>query len=846
MPKRILLLLLCSFLVLSKAWATHIVGGEFELQYLQRSEYRLTLNLYFDDVNGSPGALDPYITVNIFQKSSNRLMQSKVMPLREQSFVPYTNIDCTVGSLRTRKLVYNEQITLPASQYSNPAGYYVTWERCCRNRTISNIVSPENAAQTFYMEFPAVVRDGQPFINSSPRLFPPLSDYACINELFYFDFDGTDPDGDSLVYDMVTPLNGFTSALNPNAPSQQYPYTPRSGPYPEIGWLPGYSKDTQIKGNPAMNINARTGQLTMRPQNKGLYVFGVRCQEFRNGVKIGEVRRDFQVLVLDCQINASPQVMALEQGQNVFYQANQVLRLDPAGSRCIEVLFTDPDLQEFVQLRAQPVNFDSQDYTLNGVTSGTINQDGTSSDTLRATLCFDECFDTGGKVYQMDLIVKDDGCSLPRQDTVHLNFVINPVPDAPPALALSTPKRVFEVQQGDVLNFDVTGTDSDGQDVTLTAKGLNFDLASQPVTFENQTKPAEVTSPFLWQIDCSTVQQESYQVEFTASSVVCGKTIEKKEVVEVRPIYKNNVPSISTDQQVLVINLEPGQPYEAKVFGKDIDLDALALSAAGNGFNLGDLGMDFTSTGGQGSAEGLFRWVATCNAATGNVIRVNFNLKEDACVPSPDQQLVLEFHIIAPNDAPVITTDKPVLSFDLNLNEPFEAKLFGDDINLDPLRLRAEGDGFNLADYGMNFTATDGKGKADGTFNWVANCKAAGQEVIRVNFKLAEDACTPFPEQVLTMEFRVTAPQLADFLPPNIFTPNDDGLNDYFEIPGLPTDFCSAVFSNIVIYNRWGKEVFRSTNSDFKWDGKGVNVGVYFYVIDFGTSKYKGSITIAE
>lgn len=846
MPKRILLLLLCSFLVLSKAWATHIVGGEFELKYLQLNEYKLTLNLYFDDVNGSPGALDQYISVSIFKKSTNRLMQTKMMPLRGRSSVPYTNIDCTYGKLSTSKLVYDEQISLPASQYNDPAGYYITWERCCRNRTINNIVSPEDAAQTFYMEFPPVVRNGQPFVNSSPQLFPPLSDYACVNELFYFDFNGTDPDGDSLVYDMVTPLNGFTTAANPNAPSQNFSYNPRPAPYPEINWQPGFSTEVQVKGSPAMNIDARSGQLTMRPQSKGLYVFGVRCREFRNGVKIGEVRRDFQVLVLDCQTNESPQVMALEQGQKVFYQANQVLRINPTGSRCIELLFTDPDLQEFVQLRAQPVNFSSQDYTLNGVTSGIINKSGANGDTLRATLCFNECFDTGGKIYQMDLIVKDDGCSLPRQDTVHLNFVIDPIPDAPPALALSTPKRIIEVQQGDVINFDVTGTDSDGQDVTLTAKGLNFDLASQPIEFETRTKPAEVTSPFLWQIDCSTLQQESYQVEFTASSVVCGKTIEKKEVVEVRPIYKNNIPSISTDQQVLVINLELGQPYEAKLFGKDIDLDALALSAAGSGFNLADLGMDFTSTGGKGSAEGLFRWTATCNAATGNVMRVTFNLEEDACVPSPDQQLVLEFHVNAPNDAPVISTDKPVLAFDLNLNESFEAKLFGDDINLDQLQLRAEGDGFNLADYGMNFTAANGKGKADGTFNWVANCRAAEQEVIRVNFKLAEDACTPFPDQVLTMEFRVKAPQLQDFVPPNIFTPNGDGLNDYFGIPGLPSDFCSAVFSNIVIYNRWGKEVYRSASSSFKWDGENVNDGIYFYVIDFGTSKYKGSITIAR
>ncbi|WP_425440668.1 gliding motility-associated C-terminal domain-containing protein [Pontibacter mucosus] len=53
-------------------------------------------------------------------------------------------------------------------------------------------------------------------------------------------------------------------------------------------------------------------------------------------------------------------------------------------------------------------------------------------------------------------------------------------------------------------------------------------------------------------------------------------------------------------------------------------------------------------------------------------------------------------------------------------------------------------------------------------------------------------------------------------------------------------------FSSIKIYNRWGKEVFRSQDSGFRWDGYGVNDGVYFYVLDYGTTTYKGSVTIVR
>ena len=55
---------------------------------------------------------------------------------------------------------------------------------------------------------------------------------------------------------------------------------------------------------------------------------------------------------------------------------------------------------------------------------------------------------------------------------------------------------------------------------------------------------------------------------------------------------------------------------------------------------------------------------------------------------------MLEFRINSPNNAPVLTSDKPVLTFDLKLNENFEAQLAGTDIDLDNLIITAAGDGF--------------------------------------------------------------------------------------------------------------------------------------------------------
>jgi hypothetical protein len=140
------------------AWATHIVGGELDLQYLQADSYQLSMNLYFDAVNGSPGALDGSLIAGIYDKATNRQMTTVLLPLVNDAYVNYSNPACTVGSLSTRQLLYRNTIQLPAATYNGTQGYYVAVERCCRNNVIFNIVSPGNAAQTFYLEFPAVVQ----------------------------------------------------------------------------------------------------------------------------------------------------------------------------------------------------------------------------------------------------------------------------------------------------------------------------------------------------------------------------------------------------------------------------------------------------------------------------------------------------------------------------------------------------------------------------------------------------------------------------------------------------------------------------------------------------------------
>ncbi len=71
---------------------------------------------------------------------------------------------------------------------------------------------------------------------------------------------------------------------------------------------------------------------------------------------------------------------------------------------------------------------------------------------------------------------------------------------------------------------------------------------------------------------------------------------------------------------------------------------------------------------------------------------------------------------------------------------------------------------------------------------------------------------------------------------PDGFSPNGDGVNDYFVIPGIQ----NFPQNKLVVYNRWGSEIYNATGYENSWDGtsnkKGamgdpLAAGTYFYVL---------------
>jgi gliding motility-associated-like protein len=524
--------------------ATHIVGGEIQVRHIRDNNYDFILNLYFDLINGDADAKDQSIRISIFSKSTNVFMDSLRLPIVYEQDVPYSNPACANATVRTRYIRYLRNASLDYNKYTDQAGYYVIWERCCRNNVISNINKPGDTGMTFYTEIPRI-STGQlrtPFINSSPIFNIPKGDYLCSGRPFTMDFGATDVDGDQLRYFLDTPLAG-NSRPNPN--SLVIP-NPIRAPYASVTWNIGYTANTAIPHNPSvptnqLNIEPTTGFLRVTPSLTGLYVLSVRCEEYRSGVKIGEVRRDFQFKVIDCPLNNKPTVRlqtGTASGVPVYYQEGQILTLTP-DNLCFNVLGTDVDNPEPLSFRVRGVNFAVRSNMLSP-TSGTVRG---TLDTLKSQFCWDKCLfstkDAQGNYipYIMDLIVADDGCPANLSDTVRVSLIYPPVANNAPTMGSDAPVDVsgqydyiMTREVGQAFEFNVFGNDIDNDMLTLSMQGVGFSPADLGMQFEPKSGKGSVTSKFTWANGCAGVTQQDNEfiLEFIVKEESTCNRSEKK------------------------------------------------------------------------------------------------------------------------------------------------------------------------------------------------------------------------------------------------------------------------------------------------------------------------------
>lgn len=285
-------------------WAAHIIGGELTYECLGSGTYEFTLKLY-RDCNGGGAPFDgagssPFpATISIFKGSASQDFKTYNETNPDIDFIPIAASNpCIVppSGICVESGIYTWTDVLPVINES----YTISYQRCCRNNTISNLVSPGDVGATYTIE---ITPTAQSLCNSSPEFenLPPI--VICSNQELEFDFSATDKDGDQLVYSLCSPLTGGgNNTQNPTALNGVAP-DPDSPPgYDGVPFIPNqFSASNPMGGSPPLSIDANTGILTGVPVFLGQFVVGVCVEEYRNGELLSTVTRDFQFNVTTCQ-----------------------------------------------------------------------------------------------------------------------------------------------------------------------------------------------------------------------------------------------------------------------------------------------------------------------------------------------------------------------------------------------------------------------------------------------------------------------------------------------------------------------------------------------------------------
>jgi gliding motility-associated-like protein len=289
--RRLLTVLWATLLLPEASTAKHISGGELSYVYLgpgsahATGRYSITLRLYRDCNAPSDAApLGPSEPIFILERNATTPLSVLSAPLsridRSQMAKPdpcITNppfICFDIG-------VYTVTVELPF--IAN--GYDIVYQQCCRINNLVNIVSSANTNEAGYRYvavIPGLLDHPTGPANSSPAFLGSDTVVVCRNTLFNYDFGAIDAEGDSLAYE-------FTEA---------YTRSDIGSSNQSLSYKPGYSSIEPM--GPGVSIDRKTGRMSGRAMEEGIYVVTVQVVEYRNGRPINRHRKDLQLRVADC------------------------------------------------------------------------------------------------------------------------------------------------------------------------------------------------------------------------------------------------------------------------------------------------------------------------------------------------------------------------------------------------------------------------------------------------------------------------------------------------------------------------------------------------------------------
>ena len=265
--------------------ATHIMGGDFSYVCIGNGSYSLNLRI-FRDCNGVNLGTSAFVTltsptcgtINVtLQNLGGGITRTPLCPT-EDDVCDGTGFGGGPGTYGIEEWLYRGTITLPANCGND---WSMSWSSCCRNNAITTLSNP--GSESMYIDAQLDNTAGAN-CNNSPAFNTDPTFFLCANQENRYTSAAVDTEGDDLVYSFIDCRNGATSS---------------------VGYAPPLSGTTPLIAT-TQTIDSETGEIIIYPTTAQVGVICVKVEEFRNGIKIGEIIRDLQFRVTDCPTNTLP------------------------------------------------------------------------------------------------------------------------------------------------------------------------------------------------------------------------------------------------------------------------------------------------------------------------------------------------------------------------------------------------------------------------------------------------------------------------------------------------------------------------------------------------------------
>lgn len=365
--------------------------------------FEITIKIYRDCSPRSDGQpvvkFDDDISLGIYYGGNRSLYRSVDLPLIQETPVqPENSTGCDrLKNLCIREGIYKIIEAVPPST----DGYHLYYQRCCRNVQTN---AEDDMGQGYYAFIPNTNDT-----TSSPD-FPRIpAPFICSGDTSDVQNVTVDPDGDSVAYRLVWPLNGGDR----NSPSPSPP-SYLNNPLPAIAYKTGFSFGKPFGNNGICTIDNVTGLSKYYVQQAGKYAVSVEVREYRKGKLLGIVMRDVQLIVIDCDSNKAPQLSTNTSQRNYTVVEGDKL--------CFPVTFQDNGSQK-VTIKAYGDPIDGT----NGVKAPYATfTDNTGTGTASSQFCWQTNCEHGRSTpYFITVEAIDNGCP-PKKTIINFFIQVNP------------------------------------------------------------------------------------------------------------------------------------------------------------------------------------------------------------------------------------------------------------------------------------------------------------------------------------------------------------------------------------------------------------------------------------